>query len=163
MSQSFDHDWYSIQGHGGHHKTMPNKWVSTIRPLMLRDCDFKKIWIRWSCLRELKTIYHHHYPESKKRNSSEGNSGCIHPYGRYGNAGRKTRKTISSKAIPWPVRGIFDKRAATVEVDTFIFPVSFSLPKLFRRTAACRLLGPPPLWSSLSRWSTFPLVFYSGG
>ena len=67
--------------------------------------------------RELKKIYHH--PESKKRKSSEGNSGSTHPYGRYGNAG-KTSKTISTIAIRWSVKAIFDKRAATVEVDTFI-------------------------------------------
>ena len=70
--------------------------------------------------RELRNVYHHH-PESKKRKSSEGNSGSIHPYGRYGNAG-KTSKTISTIAILWPVKAIFEKRAATVEVDTFISP-----------------------------------------
>ena len=70
---------------------------------------------------ELKDIYHHH-PESKKRKSSEGNSGSIHPYGRYGNAG-KTSKSISTIAILWPVKAIFEKRAATVEVDTSISPV----------------------------------------
>ena len=73
-----------------------------------------------SC-RELKTIYHYH-PDSKKRKSLEGNSGSIHPYGRYENAG-KTSKTISTIAILWPVEAIFEKRAATVEVDTFISPV----------------------------------------
>ena len=71
--------------------------------------------------RGLQNIYHHH-PESKKRKSSEGNSGSIHPYGRYGNAG-KTSKTISTIAILWPVKAIFEKRAATVEVDNFISPV----------------------------------------
>ena len=40
--------------------------------------------------KELKNIYHHH-PESKKRKSSEANSGSIHPYGRYENA-VKTRE-----------------------------------------------------------------------
>ena len=44
------------------------------------------------------------------------------PHGRYGNGG-KTSKTISTIAIPWPVEAIFEKRAATVEVDTFISPV----------------------------------------
>ena len=68
---------------------------------------------------ELKNIYHH--PESKKRKSSEGNSGSIHPYGRYGNAG-KTSTTTSTIAILWPVKAIFEKRAATVEVDTFTSP-----------------------------------------
>ena len=71
--------------------------------------------------RELKNIYHHH-PESNKRKSSECNSGSIHPYGRYGNAG-KTSKTISTIAILSLVKAIFEKRAATVEVDTFISPV----------------------------------------
>ena len=72
--------------------------------------------------RELKNIYHHH-PESKKRNSSEQKSGSIQPYGRYGNAG-KTSNTISTIAILWPVKAIFEKRAATVEVDTFFSPVA---------------------------------------
>ena len=70
--------------------------------------------------REQKNTYHHH-PESKKRKASEGNSGSIQPYGRYGNAA-KTSKTISTIAIPWPVKAIFEKRAATVEVDTLISP-----------------------------------------
>ena len=69
---------------------------------------------------ELRNIYHHH-PESKKRKSSEADSGSIHPYGRYGHA-VKTRKTISTIAILWPVKAIFEKRAATVEVDSFVFP-----------------------------------------
>ena len=72
---------------------------------------------------ELSNIYHHH-PESKKRKSSEANSGSIHPYGRYENA-VKTRKTISTIAILWPVKAIFEKRAATVEVDTLISPALF--------------------------------------
>ena len=67
--------------------------------------------------RELRNIYHHH-PESKK--SSDRNSGSSHPYGRYGNAG-KTIKTISTIAVLWPVKTIFEKRAGTVEVDTFTF------------------------------------------
>ena len=75
-----------------------------------------------------KNIYHHH-PESKKRKSSKANSGSIHPYGRHGNA-VKTRKTLSIIAILWPVKAIFEKRAATVEVDTFIFPAG---EKRFRR------------------------------
>ena len=75
---------------------------------------------------EMRNIYHHHHhhhhhPESKKRKSSEANSGSIHPYGRYGNA-VKTRKIISTIAILWPVKAIFEKRAATVEVDTLISP-----------------------------------------
>ena len=71
-----------------------------------------------------RNIYHHHHPESKKRNSSEANSGSIHPYGRYGNA-VKTRKTMSTIEILWPVKAIFEKRAATVEVDTLISPESW--------------------------------------
>ena len=66
-------------------------------------------------------IYHHR-PESKKRKSSEANSGSIHPYGRYGHA-VKTTKTISTIAILWPVEAIFEKRAATVAVDSFVFLV----------------------------------------
>ena len=69
---------------------------------------------------ELRNIYHPH-PESKKRRSSEANSGSIHPYGRYENA-VKTRKTISTIAILWPFKAIFEKRAATAEVDTLISP-----------------------------------------
>ena len=50
---------------------------------------------------ELRNIY-----QSKKRKSSEANSGSIHPYSRYGSA-VKIRKTFSIIAILWP----------TVEVD----------------------------------------------
>ena len=76
----------------------------------------------WESNWELRNIYHHHHhPERKKRKSSEANSGSIHPCGRYENA-VKTRKAISTIAILWPVRAIFEKRAATVEVDTFDFP-----------------------------------------
>ena len=53
----------------------------------------------------LRHIYHHH-PESKRRKSSDLNPGSIHPYSRYGNAG-KTSKTISTIAILWPVKAIF--------------------------------------------------------
>ena len=35
----------------------------------------------------------------------------------------KTSKTISTIAILWPVKANFEKTSATVEVDTFIFPV----------------------------------------
>ena len=35
----------------------------------------------------------------------------------------KTRKTISTIAILWPVEAIFEKRVATVEVDSFVSPV----------------------------------------
>ena len=72
---------------------------------------------------ELRNIFHHH-PESKKRKSSEENSGFIHPYGRYGNVA-KTRTTISTIAILWPVKAIFEKMAATVEVDSFVSPVKY--------------------------------------
>ena len=34
----------------------------------------------------------------------------------------KTSKAISTIAILWPVKAIFETRAATVEVETFIFP-----------------------------------------
>ena len=34
----------------------------------------------------------------------------------------KTRKTISTIAIIWPVKAIFEKRAATLEVDTLVSP-----------------------------------------
>ena len=53
----------------------------------------------------------------------------FHPtYGRYGNAG-KTSKTISTIALLWPLKAIFEKRAATVEVDTFISPgMNFGFP-----------------------------------
>ena len=78
----------------------------------------------WRTHRVLKDIYHHH-PESKKGKSSEGSSGSIHPYGRYGNAEKKS-KSISTIAILWPVKAIFGKRAATVEVDTSISPDSGS-------------------------------------
>ena len=100
----------------------PHKWPASIqqlkrppKPLRLKGVIFK-LTSDW----ELRNIYHHH-PESKKRKSSEENSGFIHPYGRYGNA-VKTRKTISTIAILWPVEAIFEKRAATVEVDSFISP-----------------------------------------
>ena len=85
--------------------------------------------------RELRNIYHHH-PESKKRKSSEAKSGSIHPYGRYGNA-VKTRKTISTIAILWPVKAIFEKRAATVEVDSFISPVSELHAQVFEHQLGC--------------------------
>ena len=60
-------------------------------------------------------------PRAQEKKSSEAKSGSIHPYGRYGNA-VKTRKTISTIAILWSVKTIFEKRAATVEVDTFVSP-----------------------------------------
>ena len=52
------------------------------------------------------------------------NSGFIHPYGRYGNA-FKTRESISTIAILWPVKAIFEERAATVEVDSFLSPEGY--------------------------------------
>ena len=92
----------------------------------MKGCDLPKFHVVASvpsvgCVWELRNIYHHH-PETKKRKSSEANSGSIHPYGRYGNAG-KTSKTISTIAILSPVKVIFEKRAAKVEVDTLISPV----------------------------------------
>ena len=77
--------------------------------------------------RELRNIYHHH-PESQKRESSERNSGSIHLYGRHGDSG-KPSKIISTIAILWPVRAIFEKRAAMVEVDTSISPDIFPRPE----------------------------------
>ena len=35
----------------------------------------------------------------------------------------KTSKTISTIAILWAVKAIFEKRTATVEVDSFVSPV----------------------------------------
>ena len=109
----------------------------------------KKCW-------ELRNIYHHH-SGSKKRKSSEANSGSIHAYGRYENA-VKTGKTISTIAILWPVKAIFEKRAATVEVDTLISPevahacfsdllsillmLSLSLPHGHDFVLSSRLLSP---------------------
>ena len=60
-------------------------------------------------------------PREQEKKSSEAKAGSIHPYGRYGNA-VKTRKTMSTIAILWPVKAIFEKRAATVEADTLIPP-----------------------------------------
>ena len=50
------------------------------------------------------------------------------PYGRYGNAG-KTSKTIPTIAILWPVKAIFEKRAATVEVDPCFSPEKSRSPR----------------------------------
>ena len=81
-----------------------------------------------------------HHPDSKKRKSSEENSGSIHPYGRYGNAG-KTSKTISTIAILWPVKDIFEKRAATVEVDSFVSPaIRFAPPHIMAQPSTHTLL-----------------------
>ena len=103
------------------HEESGPSYQGPIPYLLWTQIDLMKV----NCIRELKYIYHHHHhhhPESKKRKSLEGNSGSTQPYGRYGNAG-KTSKTISTIAILWPVKAIFEKRAATVEVDTFISPV----------------------------------------
>ena len=93
---------------------------------------------------ELRNIYHHH-PESKKRKSLEKNSGFIHPYGRYGNA-VKTRKTISTIAILWPVKAIFEKRAATVEVDSFVSPVWGNLVTTYGSGSLYSSLSQKPQW-----------------
>ena len=116
----------------------------SFHPTQTGLCKFGWVWSSLNYApqfqnRELRNIYHHH-PESKKRKSSEANSGSIHPYGRYENA-IKTRKAISTIAIfrgeksakrcrergrkrgGQPVKAIFEKRAATVEVDTLISPV----------------------------------------
>ena len=104
-------------------------WFGLAGPLLIAS-EPPKLW-------ELRNIYHHH-PESKKKKSSQENSGFIHPYGRYGNA-VKTRKTISTIASLWPVKAIFEKRAATVEVDSFLSPETSkkSLQKRFH-AEACR-------------------------
>ena len=122
--------------------TSPQKPANWTR-LKLRLMGFsRKDW-------ELKNIYRHH-PESKKQKSSEWSSGSIHPYGRYGNAG-KTGKTISTIAILLPVKAIFKKRAATVEVDTLISPerrvVGASLSKSCSASSAF-LMGWATVWAS---------------
>ena len=98
-----------------------HQFVSRYASHLYRDATFAEVLGLGSLDWELRNIYHHH-PESKKRKSSEENSGFIHPYGRCGNA-VKTTKTISTIAILWPVKAIFEKRAATVEVDSFVSPV----------------------------------------
>ena len=95
---------------------LPKVYSTSPRELLAAFFPFIGLWLGTE-----KYLPHHH-PESKKGNSSEANSGSIHPYGRYGNA-VKTRKTISTIAILWPVKAIVEKRAATVEVDTFMSPV----------------------------------------
>ena len=94
------------------------------RRLKCRNLDAQQSQTSEDQYWELRNIYHYH-PESKKRKSSEANSGSIHPYGRYGNAG-KTSKTIPTIATLSLVKVIFEKRAATVEVDTLIFPAIFA-------------------------------------
>ena len=78
------------------------------------------LWLRSEHKLGMRNIYHHR-PESKKRKSSEANSGSIHPYGRYGNA-VKTRKIISTIAILWPVKAIFEKRGRYGGGRCFDFP-----------------------------------------
>ena len=108
-----------------------------LRPWSLQlsaSCDFHEANLR---NRELKNIDHHH-PGSKKRKSSEGNSGSIQPYGRYGNAG-KTSDSTSTIATLWPVKAISEKRATSVEVDTSIsfaksLAIAISLRPVKRKT-----------------------------
>ena len=122
------------RGHGGetrdtqeHTHTHTGTYTQMLH-LPFSDLPLKKCpTIAW----ELRNFYHHH-PERKKRKSSEANSGSIHPYGRYENA-VKTRKTISTIAILWPVKAIFEKRAATAEVDTLISPDCSAKTKRGRR------------------------------
>ena len=103
----------------------------------------------------MRNIYHHH-PESKKRKSSEANSGSIHPYGRYGNA-VKTRKIISTIAILWPVKAIFEKRAATVEVDTLISPaLRFAYSQRIEGALGQNDLCGASCWQKLE--GTYPLI-----
>ena len=45
----------------------------------------------------------------------------------------KTSKTMSTMAILWPVKAIFEKRAATVEVDTFLSPAFYNSTRHRRR------------------------------
>ena len=61
-------------------------------------------------------------PREQEKKSREGNFGAIQPYDRYGSAVASS-KTISTIAILWPVKAIFEKRATMVEVDAFIYPV----------------------------------------
>ena len=112
-----------------------NKMVQTYRDLNCSGASPTHDGRNW----ELRNIYHHH-PESKKRKSSEAKSGSIHPYSRYGNA-VKTRKSISTIAIPCPVKAIFEKRAATVEVDSFVSPEEDQLTSLSRRLTPTTLAG----------------------
>ena len=84
---------------------------------------------------ELRNIYHHH-PDSKRRKSSEANSGSIHPYGRYENA-VKTRKTISTTAILWPVNAIFREEGSYGGGRYFNFPCFLPLPAM---------VSPPQTW-----------------
>ena len=101
--------FYSISG-----------YLRNLRGRLLSSEKFSEVCTLWVfTLKPFPGNIYHHHPESKKRKSSEANSGSIHPYGRYGNAVR-TRKTISTIAVLWPVKAIFEKRAAMVEVDTFI-------------------------------------------
>ena len=83
--------------------------------------------------RELRKIYHHH-PENKKEKSSDSvqseSLAPSTPTVERGNAG-KLSKTISTMAMLWPVKAIFEKRAATVEVDIFISPALGALFSLF--------------------------------
>ena len=101
---------------------------------------------------ELRNIYHHHHPESKKENLQEENSGFIHLYGRYGNA-VKTRKTISTIAILWPIKAIFEKRAATVEVDTFISPVNCFENRICNNLRPGGMVSLAIFWNSQTRSS----------
>ena len=57
------------------------------------------------------------------------------------NAG-KASKTVSTIAILWPVKAIFKERAATLEVDTSIFPGLKTGPKGERRLGVFRMGAP---------------------
>ena len=73
-------------------------------------------------VRELKNIYHYH-PDSKKkylwREALAPSTPTVDM-----KMLEETSKTISTIAILWPVEAIFEKRSATVEVDTFIAPAN---------------------------------------
>ena len=59
-------------------------------------------------------------PSSREHEKSPTSS-PIHPYGRNEYIG-KLSQTISAIVILWPVEAMFEKKAATVEVDAFITP-----------------------------------------
>ena len=73
----------------------------------------RKVW-------ELRNIYHHH-PESKKRKSSEANSGSNHPDGRDENA-VKTRKALCTIVILWACEGHFREEGRYGGGRYFDFP-----------------------------------------
>ena len=66
--------------------------------------------------------------EQDEKKSSEGNSGSMRPYCRYGNAVKKLAKPALYHSDSLACQGhIFEKRAATVEVDPLISPCAETL------------------------------------